>query len=72
MRATAPVKWGVSGFTEEDWQAAGVALPAGCQSLLKSLEVLDQHFSLGITQRLGALSEMLQILLMESITAEEH
>lgn len=67
LRAQDHTEWGVAGFTEEDWQAAALALQTGCQSLLQSLEVLDMQFSLGIDRRLGELDQMMSTALAESI-----
>jgi hypothetical protein len=62
-------EWGVAGFTQEDWRAAASALLYACASLLQSLEVLDQHFSLGITERLAELGNVIEALNAEATTA---
>lgn len=69
LRAQDYAEWGVSGFTEDDWQAAAMALQTGCQSLLQSLEVLNLHFSLGIDIRLDQLDQAIDIAWAESVAA---
>lgn len=67
LRAMQFTDWGVEGFAEVDWLAASRALQLGCQSLLQSLEVLDAHFSLGITERLAELNQEMTTILDEAM-----
>ena len=67
LRAADETEWGTSGFTEVDWGQAVHALQLGCQSLLQSLEVLDRHFSLGITERLVELNQKMVGIQLESL-----
>ena len=69
LRATQSAEWGVAGFTEEDWRVALLALQLGGQSLLQSLEVLDMHFSLGISDRLAELGQRMVTIQTEALAA---
>lgn len=68
FRAMEPAEWGMGGFTQEDWRAAASALMYGCLSVLHSLEILDQHFSLGITPRLADLGSIVDAINAEAAT----
>lgn len=50
----------VSGFTEVDWVSAAYAMLAACRSIEQTLEVLDDHFSLGLSETLQQLSAQLE------------
>ncbi len=67
LRAMVRAEWGVAGFAEKDWRAAVVALQAGCQLLLQSLEVLDGHFTLGQAERLAGLEALRQTIVTEAM-----
>ncbi len=67
LRATDTKERVTPGFTEVDWGLAVHALQLGCQSLLQSLEVLDRHFSLGVTERLVELDQKIVNIQMESL-----
>lgn len=67
LRAAQAVDWGTAGFTDTDWRAAAVAMQTGCQALLQSLQILDGHFSLGLSQRLEELHQQMDTALSESI-----
>lgn len=69
LRAMQPTDWGTAGFAEEDWRAAVLALQTGCQSLLQSLEVLDDHFSLRMAQDLVTLEETRLAIVAEAMDA---
>jgi hypothetical protein len=69
LRAMQSAEWGVDGFTQEDWRAAATALQLACQSLLQSLQVLDQHFSTGNAERLSELATTMQTTLDEALAA---
>jgi hypothetical protein len=69
LRAMQAAEWGVAGFTEEDWRAALVAMQLGSQSLMQTLEVLDMHFSLGITDRLAELGQRMVTIQTEALAA---
>jgi hypothetical protein len=62
LMAMESAEGGVAGFTQEDWRSAASALMWGCLSLLQSLEVLDRHFSLGISERLAEPVKMIEAL----------
>lgn len=69
LRATNSVEWGISGFTEEDWPVGSLAILVGCMSLELSLEALDDHFSLQLSERLVVINEMMTTALNESLAA---
>ena len=69
LRAMEPAQWGTAGFTAHDWPAAARAIQGGCQALLQSMEVLNEHFGLGISERLGELDDSMSTILSESIEA---
>lgn len=47
-------------FSREDWRSAAEALVLGCQSLIQSLQALDEHFALGLGEPLTALLDQLE------------
>ena len=69
LRAMQTADWGVAGFAEEDLRVALIAMQLGCQSLLQSLEVLDSHFTLGVTERLGEMGRRMVTIMFDAVEA---
>lgn len=69
MRAAEETERGTAGFTGEDWALALHSLQLGCQSLLQSLEILDNCFSLGITERLRDIDRTMVTIQMDGLEA---
>lgn len=61
------VSSGATGFTEKDWNAGGLAYQIACTSLLECLKVLDDHFKLGLKDRLHGLNTQMLTILSRAI-----
>lgn len=60
---------GVKGFTETDWAMGGLAYPVACRSLLKCLQVLNDHFELGLADRLNDINNQKRAILLEAMAS---
>ena len=64
-----PAEWGTDQFTDDDVRSGNWALGVACESLLRSLEVLNSHFSLGYDDRLKSIDDKLQAMFAESLAS---
>ena len=60
-------EWGTDQFTDDDVRSGNWALGVACESLLRSLDVLNTHFSLGYDDRLKSIDDKLQAMFAESL-----
>jgi hypothetical protein len=65
-----PAEWGADQFTDDDVVSGNWALGVACESLLRSLEVLNAHFSLGYDDRLKNFRDKLQAMFVESLASK--
>ena len=61
-----PAEWGTDQFTDDDVSSGNWALGVACESLIRSLEVLNSHFSLGYDDRLKSIDDKLNAMFAES------
>jgi hypothetical protein len=64
---TEPAEWGTDQFTDDDVRSGVWALGVACESLLRSLDVLNAHFSLGHGNRLKSIDDKLEAMRAESL-----
>ena len=69
-RAMERAAWGVSGFTQTDWHAAGMAMAIACMALWDGANTLEDHFSLGKRVPLDELDTKLSAVLRAALAAE--
>lgn len=69
LRAMETSEDSARGFSQEDSRAAARALNIGSMCLLDSLRRLDEHFALGITDRLTKLDQLKKAIEAESLAA---
>jgi len=62
-------EWGSDQFTDDDVRSGNWALGVACESLLRSLDVLNAHFSLGYDDRLKSIDDKLQARFAESLAS---
>jgi hypothetical protein len=62
-------EWGTNQFTDNDVRSGCWALGIACESLLRSLDVLNTHFSLGYDDRLKSIDDKLQARFAESLAS---
>jgi hypothetical protein len=67
LRAMEPDGKALVGFTKDDWRSATIALQLGCQSLLQTLQLADDHFSLGKAERIQGLLDTMATIMDESL-----
>jgi hypothetical protein len=66
---TDAAEWGTDQFTDDDVRSGCWALGVACESLLRSLDVLNAHFSLGYDDRLKSIDDKLQAMFAESLAS---
>jgi hypothetical protein len=66
---TDPAEWGIDQFTDDDVRSGVWALGIACESLLRSLDVLNAHFSLGHGDRLKSIEDNLATMRAESLAS---
>ena len=64
-----PAEWGTDQFTDDDVRSANWALGVACESLLRSLDVLNTHFSLGYDDRLKSIDDKWETIRSESLAS---
>jgi hypothetical protein len=62
-------EWGIDQFTDDDVRSANWALGVACESLRRTLDVLNAHFSLGYDGRLKSIDDKLQAKFAESLAS---
>jgi Family of unknown function (DUF5677) len=67
---TDPAEWGTDQFTDDDVQSGVWALGIACESLLRSLDILNTHFSLGHGDRLMSIDDKLEAMRTESLASQ--
>lgn len=63
-------EWGPDQFTDDDVRSGVWALGVACESILRSLDVLNAHFSLGHGDRLKNIDEKLEAMRAETLASE--
>lgn len=64
-----PAEWGADQFTDDDVVSGNWALGVACESLLRTLEVLNAYFSLGYDDSLRSMKDTLQAMFAKPLAS---